>query len=164
MLDLDAIQSAVVTQLPRKARWIIDETPVDYDFSVAHSGLLTPSAKHFNYDPSNEWQDLLIFGEFAHGGGGSPYLCIRKSDSKVVELDVERMDTWGRRGEAIFLLNSSINTFIDTWLYLNSCLAGKSFDRGESLPPDAEQKLLSIDPEAYSHSEWKALVDHLKAA
>jgi hypothetical protein len=150
-LDFEAIRSAIVTGLPVRARWKIDDTPLDYDFAVAQRGLreLSKDAVPFG---DEEWFDLLIFGDFdyAEGGGAHPWLGIRKMDGAVIGLDPERQN-------AMFLLNSSIDGFIRTFEFLNGYL-GKE----KQLPDDLEVRVRDIDPNAYPRSEWRWLVDRVK--
>jgi hypothetical protein len=155
--NYQAIQQAIIRHLPSKAHWVIRETSADYDFSTARYALRTPSAQDFNYDCGDDWDDLLLFGvvDYDKGGGSHSYLCIRKSDGRAISLDVERLDADGK-GEAVSVLNSSIQTFIDAWAYLNLYLG-----QGKPLPSDAGSKLRLIDPDEYSHSEWKRLVDYV---
>lgn len=150
-IHLKEIQSAVVGDLPLRARWTIKGTPLDYDFSAARKGLRPLPEDTFD-SAEKKWLDLLIFGDYdyAEGGGAHPFLGIRKTDGAVYGLDVERA------GEAMFLLNSSIERFIRTFLFLNKYLG-----KGRRLPTDVEARMREIDPEIYPASDWKLLVDHL---
>jgi hypothetical protein len=150
-MDVEAIQRSIVGKLPRRARWDVLGTPVAYDFSIGHDGPRALVAHDFNFDPGDTWSDLLLFGavDYADGGGASPYLVIRRTDGVVYGLDVERA------GEPLFLLNSSLAHFIETFSYLNGCAGA------EAWPPDMEAKVRAIDSSAYLESDWKLLVDHL---
>jgi hypothetical protein len=43
-IDPKAMQAKIIAGLPLRARWMINETPLDYDFSIAHQGLRAPTA------------------------------------------------------------------------------------------------------------------------
>jgi hypothetical protein len=151
-VDLNAIQAAIVAGLPITAKWTVGETSLDFDFSVAQDGL-PPLPDDALEDGETAWLDLRVFGDFdvADGGGANPYVCIRQSDGAVYGLDLER-DT-----EGMFLFNSSIDQFIETFVLLDQYLS-----KGKSLPSPAEVRVKGVDPAAYPHSEWKLLVDHLR--
>ena len=149
------VQEFVVSSLPAKARWLIDGTTLDFDFTLSRSDLCPlPDGRVPSYedDPAN---DLLIFGlqDFADGGGAQPWLCLRKADGWICGFDADCDD------DPIFILNSSIQRFVETFLFLNQYL-----QQNKSLPSDSEKRLSEIDPDANATSNWTLLVDHLSHA
>ena len=154
-MDIDprTIQSAIITKLPVHTRWMIHDTPLDYDFSPAHRGIRAPE-----FDVENggtpDWFALLVFGkyDYAEGGGAAPWLCINKTDGSVVGLDFEAET-------AIFRLNSSLERFIRTFSFLDSYLSASRL-----LPGHVEVALREIDPDSYPGSDWRLLVDYLTKA
>jgi hypothetical protein len=149
--DRKAIETAVTSGLPVHARWLIDGTPLDFDFSIAGRGLRGLPAEVIEAGDAGA-SDLLVFGEqdFAEGGGARPWLCIRKPDGSVSGFDPEREGP-------IFPLNSSIEQFVATFRLLNEHLG-----KNEQLPSDCESRLRAIDPEAYPSSDWRLLVECLR--
>jgi hypothetical protein len=147
--DPQTMQSAILTGLPIYTRWMVNGTPVDYDFSEGRRGGQVPSDDIIESNP--ECHDFLIFGRYdcAEGGGASPWLCIRKTDCSVIGLDFERED-------AVFAINSSLERFVRTFAFLNSYLGA-----GKQLPFDAEKSLREIDPGLYPVSDWRLLVNCL---
>ena len=150
-LDVRAMQSAILTGLPTHARWMVNGTPLDYDFSHARRGLHSPPDDIVEVNP--EWREFLIFGkyDYAEGGGAAPWLCVRTNDSAVLGFDLERKN-------AVFTLNSSLERFIRTFSFLNSYLG-----TGKQLPADIEASLREIDPSSFPVSDWRLLVDCLTA-
>lgn len=152
-LDASAARSAIIAGLPIRARWMLEETPLDFDFTQAHEGLRHVTTDDFSGDVEREWTDLLIFGQsdYAEGGGASSWITIRKTDGAVCGLDVER-------DHAVFVYNSSIETFIQTFALLDRYLG-----RGQPLPANIEALVRGIDRESYPGSEWRLLVNYLTA-
>jgi hypothetical protein len=149
-LDLGLIQSEIIAGLPERARWMIREEPLDYDFSDSRRGLRRPTADHVTGEIEKEWLDLLIFGRSAYSeGGATPWIAVRQTDGAICGFDPERK-------EAIFLFNSLIGRFIDTFTLL-----GQYLERGQRPPSDIEECARRIDPEAYPQSEWKSLIDYV---
>lgn len=148
-----ALRSAITAGLPERARWMIEETPLDYDFSIGRMGLRQLTNDVLDGGPK-KWRELLIFGrdDYAEGGGSSAFLGIRTTDGTVYRLDPERKTP-------LSLLNSSIQQFIDTFGLLDKYLG-----QGIPLPLDIRTQLRSIDRKAYPKSEWRLLVEHLTDA
>jgi hypothetical protein len=149
-LDLSTMQSAIVAALPAYVRWTVNGIPLDFDFSCAQRGLRELSGEICERG-DKEWGNLLMFGKYdwSEGGGAAPWLCIRKTDGVVCGLDLERES-------AIFVLNSSLERFIQTFGLLNEYLGG-----GTQLPLDVEKRVRDIDPKSYPGSDWRLLVDYL---
>src|SRR5215471_15351631 len=138
MTDIESIRLRIVTRLPVRARWLVNGTPLDFDFSRSQTPLRTITASDVVGGPvEGEWTSLRIFGEedYAEGGGASPYLGVHSESGEIFGLDVER------EMSQMFLLNSDIDRFIQTFLALDRVLR-----RGE--PPDAQigERLEQIDP------------------
>lgn len=152
-IDIEAVERMIAAELPSKAHWDVLGTPVEHDFSIGHDGPRPLGARDFDFEPGDEWRDFLVFGkvDYADGGGASPYLVIRQIDGAVCGLDVQRDD------DPLFLLNSSLRQFIETFTYLDGCSGAGVW------PPGMEAKVRAIDPSAYGESDWKLLVDHLTA-
>src|SRR5262245_41213574 len=111
------MQSELNAGVPGQARWIIEDTPLDFDFSIGHGGPRRLSAADFNeHTPlPAEWSDLFLFGEtdYADGGGASMYLAVRAGDEAVCGLDVER-------DQPLVLFNSSLERFIKTFIAVDA--------------------------------------------
>jgi hypothetical protein len=152
-LDRNITEAAIVSRLPVQARWMINGTPLDFDFSVAGHGLRGLPDETIEAE-NNGASDLLVFGEqdFAEGGGARPWLCVSKRDAAVFGFDPER-------GNPLFLMNSSVERFITTFRLLDEYL-GKNVP----LPSDCESRLRTIDPDAYPRSDWRLLMECLRNA
>ena len=155
-LDLTAVRDTIVQGLPLKARWVLHETPMDFDFSWGHGGLRHLERSWLTFEPTDaSWFGLLLFGEYdySEGGGARPFLCIRESDGAIYGLDVER------DRDALFVLNSSIGRYVETFRYLHHYLS-----RPSALPADLLARVQAIDPEAYPASEWRDLALYVAEA
>ena len=153
ILDRAVIEATLASGLPVQARWMIDGTPLDFEFTVGRVGLrrLPDEVLKVGDAASSE---LLVFGEqdFAEGGGARPWLCVQESDGSVHGFDPERE-------QPMFLLNSSVERFVATFRLLDDYLA-----KSRPLPPDCESRLRAIDGEVYSGSDWRLLVECLRSA
>jgi SUKH-4 immunity protein of toxin-antitoxin system len=153
-VDHNALQAAITAGLPIERRWMINDTPLDYDFSVGHRRVHKLTEKEIGADGNKDWLQLVVFGEhnFAEGRGARPWLCVHKSTGAVHGLD-------GGRDDALFLLNTSIDAFVRTFQYLDEHLG-----TGKALPPDAADHLRALDPQAYQESEWRLFIEDLMKA
>jgi len=149
-LNRDVTETTIVSGLPAHARWLINGTPLDFDFSAAADGLRGLPDEVIEADAGVS--DLLVFGEqnFAEGGGACPWLCVRMRDGSVYGFDPERENP-------MFLLNSSIERFIATFRLLDEYLRTNA-----KLPLDCESRLRAIDPNTYPKSDWRLLVECLR--
>jgi hypothetical protein len=122
-LDRKAIETSLASGLPVQSRWMIDSTPLDFEFTVGRLGVR--SLPDEVLDADTESSELLAFGEqdFAEGGGARSWLCVRDRDGSIHGFDLERE-------KPMFLPNSSVERFIATFLFLNDYLARK-----KPLPP-----------------------------
>jgi len=160
MADVDAasIQSAIASRLPQRARWLMPrtesqyETPLDFSF-YSEPRNLTAVFAEWGYSDADvtdieQVSDFIVFGEedYSEGGGAHPLLVVRQSDGKVFGVDVEAY-------EPLFLLNSSLQAFIDTF-----CLLDKYLGHGQPIPADLNSSVRNLDPTVYSESEWLDLV------
>lgn len=151
-LNRNVTEKTIVSGLPARARWMINGTPLDFDFSAAGHGLRGLPDEVTEADAGVS--DLLVFGEqdFAEGGGACPWLCIHMRNGSVYGFDPEREN-------AMFLLNSSIELFIATFRLLDEYLRTNA-----KLPSDCESRLRAIDPSTYPKSDWRMLMESLRNA
>lgn len=151
MTDIESIRRQIVKHLPVRVRWLVDGTPLDFDFSRSQAPLRSVMSGDFNNATVIEkgWTALWIFGDddYAEGGGASAYLGIHSESGAIFGLDVERETS------PMFLLNSNADRFIQTFLALDRVLRP-----GGVLDPNIEGRLKQIDPDAFEHSEWKLLL------
>ena len=108
---------------------------------------LDKAAYDFPLKPA--WLKLLMFGEYdyAEGGGANPFIGIQPKDGAVFGLDFER------DRQPMFLLNSGLDAFVDTFHALDVYLG-----KGRRLPEDIDRRLHAIDRTAYDRSDWKPFV------
>ena len=141
-------------RLPRRRRWTFLETPLDWDFSAARRGPEPLDRAAYDFELKPAWMELAMFGEYdyAEGGGAHVLVGLRKRDGRVYGLDIER-----DRGP-MFLLNSSLAAFLETFECLDASLGKK-----RSLPRDIGKGLRAIDPGAYGRSDWKRFVSFVLA-
>jgi hypothetical protein len=147
-MDAGSIQSAIASRLPQRARWLIRGTPLDFSFySVPRN--LTAMMAEWVWDATvvEHASGFIVFGErdYAEGGGASNWLVVRRSDGNVYGMDAERE-------VPLFLLNSSLHAFINTFCFLDKYLG-----HGHPIPPDLHSLVQNLDP-TYSGSEWHDLV------
>lgn len=98
------------------------------------------------------WTSLRLFGEqdYAEGGGASPFLGVDLDSGEIFGLDVEREKS------QMFLLNSDVDRFIQTFLALDGALR-----LGALRDAQIGQRLRQIDPGAFDRSEWQLLSDYV---
>jgi hypothetical protein len=93
-LDRMTVESTLTSDLPVQARWMIDGTPLGFEFTVGRLGLrrLPDEVLEAGDTASSE---LLVFGEqdFAEGGGARPWLCVRECEGAVCGSSTS---TWRR--------------------------------------------------------------------
>jgi len=154
-IDTEELRLTIVRRLPRRARWLFEQTPWDWDFSRAARPLQAvpddDAAKWMEVLPP-DWRQMLIFGEedFSEGGGASPLLTVHAETGVVFGLDVER------EGTAVFLLNSSIPAFIETFLLFDNVLRV-----GGTAAARFRDHVQAVDPKSFQRSEWRGLIDDL---
>lgn len=151
--DLEYIRSEITKRLPRRVRWLVHETSIDFDFSKARKPLDTVKESDFIAGGSDKkWRVLFIFGEqdVSEGGGARPFLGVHKSTGKIYGLDVER-DT-----SPIYLLNTDIDSFIATLRLFDAALRRHKGDVS-ALAAAARE----LDRAAYSRSDWRLLAEYL---
>jgi hypothetical protein len=153
-LDVTAIREAIQSRLPRHARWRLRDAPLDFHFFAILRAFGQIAAEELHGDIETEWLEHLVIGDYDYdeGGGARPWITVCKTDASICGLDVER-------NHAVFLFNSSIEPFIQTFEVLDQYLGSS-----QELPSDIEPRVRDIDPRAYADSEWRALVRHLTAA
>ena len=152
LMDAASIQSTIASRLPQRARWLIGHTPLDFSLYDVPRDLPAVTAElKCDLPDVEQVSDFIVFGmwNYAEGGGARPFLVVRQSDGKVFRVDVES-------DEELFLLNSSLQAFIDTF-----CLVDKYLGHGQPIPADLNLSARNLDPTVYSESEWRNLVDHV---
>jgi len=152
--DPAAILATIDARLPRRARWPILGTPLDFEFSTDRYRLQRVTDRDVVGGPVPEdWCDYGVIGreDYAEGGGASPWIAIRERDGYVCGLDIER------DGETTFIYNSSLDRFIATFDLLDKHL------RDERLPSVLSSRVEALDPEAFAVSEWRHLIDYVTA-
>lgn len=151
MVDLEDARRRVVTELPRKVRWRIHGTPLDFDFTRAERTLTPLREAEINGTIEPQWASLFLFGEqdFAEGGGARPFVGIEHNTGQVLGLDVER------DASCLFLYSSDLDSFIRTFTLLDEAL------RSGTPPLDAlSTRAASIDV-SFAQSEWAQLLGYL---
>jgi len=155
LMDAAAIQSVIASRLPQRARWRIGNDTQDFSLHSDPCSLAAEFAKWGLSDADladiEHGSDLIVFGmwNYNEGGGARPALVVRQSDGKVFGVDVEANDP-------LFVLNSSLEAFIDTF-----CLLDKYLGDGQPIPADLNLLVRNLDPTVYSESDWRDLVDHV---
>jgi hypothetical protein len=147
IVTADAIQD-LVRLLPRRRRWVFQETPLDYDFSAGVRGPEPLRQKSYDFPLEPGWLELLIFGEYdyAEGGGAQPFLGVERKNGVVYALDFER-------DQPLAILNSGLEAFVKTFEAIDAHLAKSS-----RLPRQIGETLQTIDPAVYESSDWKKFV------
>ena len=152
---LKKLQVELASQLPLSSRWIINGTPMDWNFSRVQQDLrpLGKSEVSGGYDIPESWSLLYLFGEsdYAEGGGSHSHVGIHIQTGAVCGLDIEREDQ-----SVVYLLNSCVEKFIGTFLALN-----EAFHKRTEPHTDFFAKLETIDPDVFPQSEWALYVEML---
>jgi hypothetical protein len=93
-----------------------------------------------------DWRKLYLFGaeNIAKGGGARPFVGIHVETGGVYGLDVER-DT-----SPLFILNSSVARFIETFLLFENVIG-----RRTAAAFGLTDRVREADPETFSRSEWR---------
>jgi hypothetical protein len=138
----------IVRRLPVRRRWMVQETPLDYDFSAGVRGPAPLRQRSYDFPLEPEWLELLIFGEYdyAEGGGAHPFLGVHRKSGVVYALDFER-DT------PLVILNSGLEAFVKTFEAIDADLT-----KPAQLPRQIGKTLKVIDPSVYDRSDWKSFV------
>ena len=134
--------------MPLTARWWIRGVSFNWTFAVERwRWLRGDEIEVVGQPPEPQWGALRIFGEYYLDGGASPVVGLRADDAAVCGLDVEA-------DSAVFLLNSSLHAFVETFRLLDRTLANP-----EAGPTDLREAARSLDPRAYDQSEWSDLLE-----
>ena len=141
-------------RLPLRRRWTCGGTPFDWDFSAKSRALRPLDSRVYQVPLKPAWRTLLIFGEYdyAEGGGTNPFIGARSTDGMIWGLDPER------DRKPMFLLNSTLDAFVDTFQALDAYLGAK-----QPLPADIDRTLRAIDKSAFGRSDWKPFVAFVRA-
>jgi hypothetical protein len=153
MTNIESIRLQIMARLPVRVRWLVNGTPLDFDFSRSQAALRCITAGGIiGGTIEEEWRSLRMFGEddYAEGGGAKTYLGVHIETGKVFGLDLERQSS------QMFLLNSDVERFIQTFLALDQALRP-----GIPAQPQIAERLNEIDPGAFEHSEWRIFSDHI---
>ena len=152
-ISLDQARKKLAETLPVRVRWLVGNSPLDFDFSRAQDDLRPITVSDTNgFEIPQEWQLIYLFGEqdYAEGGGAAPYLGIHKDTGQVFALDVENEEF------PLTMLNTDVDKFISTF---------HVFDRavGQGTLPIEQVAHLAegIDPAAFAESEWGGLIEAL---
>jgi hypothetical protein len=150
MFNLIFARAEVAAHLPKYARWMLGETPLDFNFLNKSYDFRQLNESDIVGGPLPiEWSNHLVFGEydFADGGGASPWVAVQKDHGSVWGLDIERTP------ETKVCFNSSINRFISTFQVLNKYLCS-----GKSLTKDLIQQVNDFDPDVFPASAWQEII------
>jgi hypothetical protein len=82
-IEVESARLAIEVGLPIRSRWLIRDTPQDWDFSNARYGLRRITRDDLTWrDIDKKWDDLLVFGsyDFCEGGGALPWIAVRTTD------------------------------------------------------------------------------------
>ncbi len=117
MLD-DAAFAAIRTlslQLPTWTRWLVQATPLDFDFAAARRSPWQTVNQVL--EDAEDFRELRVFGQYdyAEGAGASPLLCLRITDAAIVQIDLE-----ATLPSAVW--NSSMQEFVSTFLQVDRAL------------------------------------------
>jgi hypothetical protein len=153
MPDIESIRLQIVKRLPVRVRWPANGTFLDFDFSRSEAPLKPVAPRDFNGATviESEWTSLQIFGgyDYAEGGGANPFLGVHCETGAVFGLDAELY------ASAMFIFNSDVDRFIETFLALDRAL------RLGEVPGPIKERLREIDSGVFERSEWRSFADHL---
>jgi hypothetical protein len=149
--DPEAMLATARGELPANVRWMVGDTPLDFDFAGLHYGLRPATSEDLGGATPDQAASFVVFGRYgyAEGGGASPLIVIGHGDEAIYGVDAEREET-------IFLFNSSVGQFVATFAALDPHLR-----EGRPLSADIETVVRDIDPLAYPISEWRDLIEHM---
>ena len=154
LVDAAAIQSVIASRLPQRARWLIDDVPLDFSFHSELRNLAAVLEEHVigveegDLPVVERASDYIVFGEYDYGEGvARPWLVVRRSDGNVFRLQVEN-------DVPLTVLNSSLLAFINTFYLLDEYLRN-----GKQIPAYLNSSARNLDPTVYSQSYWHDLVD-----
>jgi hypothetical protein len=152
--NLTALQTELARRLPMRASWHLGGMNWDWDFLRTRNALFPLQPDEItggNILPG--WLPLHLFGkqDFYNGGGASPFVGVHQFTGAVYGLDLER-DT-----KPMYLMNSSVARFIETFLLLDPVL-------GQQRRPAVgiRAKFRAVDPEVYELSEWRFAIDEIE--
>jgi hypothetical protein len=153
MIDPEAIRQAIIARLPMRVRWSLAGVPLATDFSRCQAPLRTIEPTDIvGRDTQGSWGDLFLFGDqdYADGGGARPFLAVHRHTGEIVGFDVER------ESSQIYLLNSTVDAFIQTFEQLNEL-----FRSERAIVSRLSDVLMEIDPQAFPKSDWRELIDEI---
>jgi hypothetical protein len=153
VIDPDAVRRQIAARLPPRVRWQVGPMTCLFDFSRSAAPLRPITADDVTGCPIEDaWTAIDLFGEqvFADGGGASPLLGVDRQTGEVCGLDVER------EPPQMFLLNSSVDRFLETFRLFDEALRLGTRSLDEVVAAARE-----IDPAAFERSEWRSLCEYL---
>jgi hypothetical protein len=152
-IDAAEVRRLLLAELPLQRRWCTPRLTVTYDFLRGREGLAPVRTELDARWFDESWTALAIFGtaDYFDGGGAMHCLVIDTTVGAVSGLDIQARDA------PLFSINSSLPRFIATFRYLDEILS-----TGRPLPGDAEEVVQRIDPVAFSASDWRAMLLHLR--
>jgi hypothetical protein len=145
------MRTFVLDRLPRRARWNICGSALDFAFLPEGLDLRQIDPGDIVGGPiPEEWAGCWVFGmyNYADGGGASPWIAVRERDGFVCGLDAER------EGSAPFIFNSSLDRFISIFNLFNG-----HFPANQALARDTVLQARALDADAFDNSEWRMLCD-----
>ena len=98
MINLDLVRRKIMHALPARARWFVDDSPLDFDFSRAQRDLRPIGESDTSgFEIPQEWLSIYLFGEedYAQDGGAAPYLGVHADtgDRKSTRLNSSHEST-----------------------------------------------------------------------
>jgi len=146
----------LAARLPPRARWLLGDSPLDWDFSRAAHPLEALPEDHAQTLAAilpNDWRELLIFGEddYAEGGGAQSFLTVHTRTGEVFGVD-------GERDAPVYFLSSSVTAFVETFLLFDRVLRG-----GVGTASELAEAARAVDPRGFDRSEWRDLAQYMAA-
>lgn len=155
LIDPDRVRADLERGLPSRARWLLHGVPLSFDFTWARSPLeRVADSELVDGRVRPEWAEMLVFGEsdYADRGGAWSLLCVDPDTGQIHGLDFERTEA------PLVLFNSDAGRFIGTFSLFDEVLRREDPNLA-ALAARAE----ALDPHVYRASDWRSLVEHLRA-
>lgn len=151
MIIMSSQYEKVISGLPQSCKWCVQDTNLEFHFRIMDTEKPYLSKEHGIGDIESGWERLIPFGDmiYANGGGSSSLILFNELDERVYGLDIERE-------EPLFVLNSTIKAFIETWKMINSYFLHIEKDLNTII-----NRVILIDPLLYNESEWKMFLEYL---
>ena len=152
-IDLDKIAEKVVTELPLKTQWQINDVPLIFDFAWARNKLEPISRSFLSCKIEEAWETLYVFGDqdYAESGGAKAAITVDSKTGTIFGFDLERTND-----NIIFFINSDIDKYIESFKLFDTVLRNNETSKGQ-----LEKELQEIDPKGYQRSDWVPLAKHI---